>query len=161
MPTLLNIFCIIRIYIPLPTSPYPPPLRPPPQGPTTSPPPLPAALPTATATASPGSSSRPSYPATPPGNITYPAKKVEKPKPPPMSSSYVSRVLGPRTEGVAPGSCPPGPAPDLAQAHRITTQLPGKQLPGKQLPGKQLPGKQLPGKRSKTETGPGGPRGRW
>jgi hypothetical protein len=25
----------------------------------------------------------------------------------------------------------------------------------------QLPGKQLPGERSKTETGPGGPRGRW
>jgi hypothetical protein len=47
----------------------------------------------------------PSYPATQKETI-YPAKKVEKPKPPPMSSSYISRVLRPRTEGVTRGGGP-------------------------------------------------------
>lgn len=72
------------------------------------------------ATALPGSPSQLSClakpaPATrqPPKNH-LPGKRVEEAKPPPMSSSYVSRVLRPQTEGVAPGasgSCPLGLAP--------------------------------------------------
>ncbi len=75
-----------------------------------------------------------------------------------MSPSYVSRVSGPRTEGVALGSCPLGLAPDFAQVHRTTTQLPGKTAchgcPS-------YPANSYPAKMSETDTCPGGPRGRW